>query len=104
MNKRTLLIFVAWGLCFGTALAVIAQRRELARLQAQQEQVTEPATDRTHSEIDDNKGSVSPGTLNDLDSRELLRLRSEVTRLNARKHELAEVAETHQRLSNQLES
>lgn len=47
---------------------------------------------------------MSPGTLNDVDSRELLRLRSEVTRLNARKRELAEVAETHQRLRNQLES
>jgi hypothetical protein len=105
MNKRTLLIFATWVLCLGTAWAVLAQRRELARLQAQKERVSEQVTrDQTHSKIDDSKVSVSPGTLSDVDSRELLRLRSEVTRLNARKRELAEVAETHQRLRDQLEN
>jgi hypothetical protein len=105
MNKRTLLIFLAWILCFGTAWAVLAQRRELVRLRAQREQLTEPATvNHTRSEIDDSKSSVSPGTLSDVDSRELLRLRSQITRLNARKRELADVVEIHQRLRGELDN
>jgi hypothetical protein len=101
MNKRTILILVSWILCFGTAWAVLAQRRELVRLRAEQEGAsgrTEPA----HSETDDNKASAVSDGLSDADSRELLRLRGEVTRLTARKNELADVAETHKRLGAEL--
>ena len=101
MNKRTILICLAWALCLGTGWAVLAQRRELVRLRAEQERATERA-EPAHSEMDDNKASANMEALTDADLRELLQLRSEVTRLNARKRELADVAETHQRLSAEL--
>jgi hypothetical protein len=103
MNKRTVLIFLAWALCLGTGWAVMAQRRELVRLRAQQERAAE-RVESAHSEIDDNKAPANTEALTDADSRELLRLRSEVTRLNARKRELADIVETNKRLGVELRS
>jgi hypothetical protein len=103
MNKRIFLIFLAWSLCFGAGWAVMAQRRELTRLRAEQEHAVVRAGP-AYSEIDDNKGSAETDAVADADSGELLRLRSEVTRLNARKRELAEVVKTHEHLRAQLAS
>ena len=103
MTQRTLLIFLAWALCLGTGWAVLAQRRELVRLRAEQGHAAEGAKP-APSEIEDNKASTNADTLNEEDTREVLRLRSEVTKLNARKRELAEVVEVHERLRGQLAS
>jgi hypothetical protein len=107
MNKRNLLIFLVWVLCFGAAWAVFAQRRELIRLRAQQEHAGEQATESVNynpSETKDSRIAINIDTLAEAESRELMRLRNEVTRLNARKRELAAVAETHQQLRAQLET
>src|SRR5215831_16960261 len=88
MTKRTFLIFLAWALCLGTGWAVLAQRRELIRLRAEQEHAAEPV-EPAHTETEDNKASAITDGFTEADSRELLRLRNEITRLNARKHELA---------------
>jgi hypothetical protein len=105
MNKRTVLILLAWALCLGTVFGVLLQRQELLGLRAQQEQMAANATQAPQaSPLSVNSREISKTDVPSTDSvsRELLRLRSEVTRLNARKRELAAVTEDGERLRAQL--
>lgn len=102
MSKRTILIGFSWILCAGSVLAVLTQQRQLAGLRAQQEQVpnevVQPAGVSSGVETTDGlKSSTAEG-----DAHELLQLRSEVTRLTARKRELAGVQAENESLRAQL--
>jgi hypothetical protein len=104
MRLRTVAIILALLVCAGSLWAVLTQRQQLAVLRAQQQAVSVPpaslgedpgaAQDKTPAD-DKSDGTVSE---------ELLRLRSQVTRLNARKRGLAGVAEENARLRVQLDS
>jgi hypothetical protein len=101
MTKRTLVTMLAWVFCLGTVLGVLLQRQELVGLRAQQGPVTSAAAHATatpSSMVDNDEWA--PGTVARAESvsHELLRMRSEVTRLNARKRELATAPEQAERL------
>ncbi len=107
MNKRNLLIIAAWVLCLGTVWAVFQQRTRLTRLQSEPQDSTEQPAVAASTTAPDAHGeppSSSLSPMSDDTSRELLRLRAEVTRLTARKRELAGVAETSEGLHAQLAS
>jgi hypothetical protein len=105
MNKRTILIFFSWILCAGTVFAVLSQRQALIALRAQIDQTPDRSLvlDRLATpSIAVGKEADNPAPLSEPDSHELLRLRSEVTRLTARKRELAAVSEEALQLRSQL--
>lgn len=105
MNSRNLLIAAAWLLCIGTVSAVLLTRSQLANLRTRQSNATQPAAaaNRPDSGLQtDFTASTSDASADS--SRELMQLRAEVTRLTARKRELANVGETSARLRAQLDS
>jgi len=104
MKKRTLVTTLAWVFCLGTVSGVLLQRQELLHLRADQGPVTStPAQSIAMSSSADDNGEGAPGTVAPAEavSPELLRLRNEVTRLNARKRELAGAPEEAERLRAQ---
>ena len=102
MNARPAVTACALIVCAGSVWAVLAQRQQLSTLRAERQAMV----------ITPDEGSAVPGerqsdTASQSDaahSEELLRLRNEVTRLNARKRGLAGVVEENERLKSQLES
>lgn len=99
MNVRNTLTILALALCLGTVYAVVAQRQQLVALRAQQSQeMAQPEKTAVVSQND----QPMPASSGDQSTGELLRLRSEVTRLTARKRELAGVNEEGERLRAQL--
>lgn len=106
MKIRLVLILLAMGACLGSVWAVLAQRQELAALRAQRDALTIPSADLTERAAANNPGNKTQSTapLNDPDSQELLRLRSEVTRLTASKRALSGIADENARLRGQLEN
>ena len=103
MSSRILLTSLAWALCLGTVWGVFHQRQEVLALRAQQLELARTAA--ASSQIP-SPAANNPETLQSSDSSvesELLQLRAEVTRLNARKRELSGVAEEAERLRAQLE-
>ena len=105
MNTRIVLILLAWALCIGTVWGIVRQRQELLSLRAQETQRALLARPPTESSVL-NGSDVSQDTVSSVESAspELLRLRREVTRLTARKRELASVSEETERLRAQLAS
>jgi hypothetical protein len=84
--------------CVGTVYAVMLQRQELRALQAQ------PSSEQTaQSSLNQSEDPKKTGSGTEASS-ELLRLRSEVTRLSARKRELAHVVQEAEQLRAQLAS
>ncbi len=99
MSLKSLLTFVAGLVCVGSVYAVVVQRQQLSQLLAERSTLTtQTETNATPSEED---GTITASPVAET-SPELLRLRSEVTRLTARKRELAGVAEEGERLRAQL--
>jgi hypothetical protein len=102
MNLRTTLTAGALIACLGSVWAVLAQRQQLATLQAEGRSLTSDREDNSAASTQgQSQTATQPSTAN---SEELLRLRDEVTRLNARKRGLAGVTQENERLKSQLES
>jgi hypothetical protein len=102
MNKRNSMIAAAWLLCLGTVSAVFVQRSQVAGLRARQAQLLSANSDAAQlPSSPDTAVSPDPAAAEG-SSRELLRLRAQVTRLTARKRELAGVVEENERLKAQL--
>ncbi len=106
MNKRQFITVLAAIVCVGSVWAVLVQRQQLVSLQVEQQERLQPA-----SAADDSPGSAPTAPTADAkdvgasaqsDSTELLRVRSEITRLTARKRELAGAAQEAERLRAQL--
>ncbi len=106
MNKRRFITVLAAIVCVGSVWAVVVQRQQLVSLRVEQQQRLQAA-----SAPDDSPASAPTApaaTANDANaadqsnSSELLRLRSEITRLTARKRELAGAAQESERLRTQL--
>jgi len=102
MNKRNLMIAAAWLLCLGTVSAVFVQRSQLAGLQARQAQSLSADSDAARLPSSPNAAVSPDSAATEASSRELLRLRAQVTRLTARKRELAGVVEERDGLKAQL--
>jgi hypothetical protein len=104
MNKRSLLITICWMLCAGTGFGVLMQRQQLIALRAQIDRslANSPATRREAQPLVADRQGGDRSSLAEEDFRELLRLRSEVTKLTARKRELATVSEDGEQLRAQL--
>jgi hypothetical protein len=100
MKIRIILTAVAVLACISSVLLVRAQRQELSRLEAERQS----RAAQLHSTTDAEPSSVSAaGETNPAEpSSELLRLRGEVTRLNARKRELSKVPDESERLNQGL--
>lgn len=99
MSGRQLIIASAFALCLGTGFAVIIQQHQLLSLRGQQAAAAAqtPAAPATSSD-DTSQAPVSQ----DDGLPELLKLRSEVTRLSARKRELSGVEAEAEQLKAQL--
>jgi hypothetical protein len=97
MTKRKWFISVAWLLCLSAVSAVLVQHSQLAALRASAA-VAEPGP----VSVEKSPSSLPAGSLSPEESRELLQLRGEVTRLTARKRELAGVRAEAERLNAQL--
>jgi hypothetical protein len=109
MNWRGLLSGLLVLVCLAAVWGVWSQQNQLARLRAEQQQVMAQVAAKTER-------SVSPGTSDTGDASsvtpppalvvtpELLRLRSEVTRLSERRRELAGERAENERLRAQLAS
>jgi hypothetical protein len=102
MNKRNLMITAAWLLCLGTVSAVFVQRSQLAGLRARQAQSLSVNSDAAQSPSSPDTAVPPDSAAVEDSSREVLRLRAQVTRLTARKRELAGVVEERERLKAQL--
>lgn len=102
MNLRTALTACALIACGGSVWAVLAQRQQLARLRAEGQ--TPRITTDDSSAVPNEGQSQAAGQPGSAYSEELLRLRDEVTRLNARKRGLAGVIQENKTLKSQLES
>jgi hypothetical protein len=105
MNKRTMLIVLSWILCVGTVLGVLMQRQELVAMRAQQEQIARNLARTSQGSelgVDNGSGANNTASLAETDSHELLQLRSEITKLTARKRELAAVPAEAEQLRAQL--
>jgi len=99
MSARNLLSILAFVLCLGTVYAVVVQRQQLLQLRAQRQlQVTQAEG----TVLVPQSSELAPTLSADDATPELLRLRSDVTRLTAKKRELAGVAEEGERLRTQL--
>ena len=101
MNARGAVTTCSLVICVGSVWAVFAQRQQIAIVRA----------GRQHFPITTDEGYAAPTAgqsqqkqSDSTNSEELLRLRSEVTRLNARKRELTGIVEENQRLRTQLEN
>jgi hypothetical protein len=99
MSSRSLVTFISILLCLGGLWAVLGQRQRIQTLRANQ---------RTLGSVEsqDTPTSIAPQApeepaLADAGQAELLRLRGQVTRLNARKRELASVVAENERLKTQ---
>src|SRR5256885_3248689 len=103
MNRRILLIATAWTLCLGTVSAVWFQHNQLGDLRARR-QPGGNATARIIRELPSfgDGAQTSSSSLSEDESREVLRLRAEVTRLTARKRELAGIPEISEQLHAQI--
>ena len=104
MTRRNLLIAAAWLLCIGTVSAVLLTRSHLADLRARQSSATQPVAAANPPESGPQADPSTTTDASDTSSRELMQLRAQVTRLTARKRELADVAETSARLRAQLDT
>src|SRR5437016_412548 len=107
MKTKRVLMSLAWGCCVVLVLGLVFQRQELLGLRTQQAQGAESTS--LITELSASAPVIEPGTESSnssaaSSSRELLRLRSEVTRLNARKRELAPVSQEAERLRARLAS
>jgi len=105
MNTRAFLVLLALAIGLGSVWAVLAQREELARLRSGQELLTTPSRTSTQDLAEQPAESKTPSAAlpDEADTRELMRLRSEVTRLSTLKRGLAGVAEENARLRGELE-
>jgi len=107
MNRRVLLIGFLLVVCLTTLWGVWAQRNQLADLRAEQQQLlaqqasNSPAS-LTTADAEAALSGTPPPTL--VVTPELLRLRSEVTRLTERRRELEGVRADNERLLAQLAS
>jgi hypothetical protein len=94
-------------ICLGTICGVLAQRRQLTALRAEQQlivsELATPAQDNSASAPEDS-GATTPAHAPSNVSPELLRLRSEVNRLTARVRTLAGVTNEHSLLLAQMAS
>ncbi|HZR16671.1 MAG TPA: hypothetical protein VFE51_05030 [Verrucomicrobiae bacterium] len=99
MTKRNWIIVATWLLCLSAISAVLVQRKQLAALRASTA-VVEPGP----ASLEKSSSAVYAGSLSPEESRELLQLRGEVTRLTARKRQLAGVAAESERLKAQLDA
>lgn len=107
MNARKLVTLSVWILSIVAVCGVLLQRQELTALQAQREQMprSETPTAQPPSVVPDGfAASQNTGSPAELVSSELLRLRSEITRLSARKRELGNVPEEGERLRARMAS
>ena len=102
MSKRTILIGFSWILCAGSVLAVLTQQRQLDGLRAQQEQVPNVAVQPVGVSSGGETVNGLQSSIVESDAHELLQLRSEVTKLTARKRELAGVQAENESLRAQL--
>jgi hypothetical protein len=91
MNKRTLLIVSAWVLCIGTVFGFVVQQRQLVVLRARTASRTDTLEHPLPGIAETAPATPAGDSLSDSESRELLQLRSEVTKLTAKKRELANV-------------
>lgn len=99
MKRSTLFSVLLTLVCAAALWGVFAQRRQLADLRAEQQQLLADASaEASHP------ASATPVTGVSSNSLELLRLRSEVTQLGQRKQALAGVTNENERLRAQLES
>jgi hypothetical protein len=107
MNRRVLLSGFLVVVCLMTLSGVWVQRKQLAGLRAEQQQLlTGMAANSSASPVTVDAGDAGSGTLPSTVAvtPELLRLRSEVTRLTERRGELAGVRVENERLRAQLAS
>lgn len=106
MNARTVIIVLSATVCAASLWAVAAQRQQLVSLRAQRQANVVPSTPEGQEALaSTNETAAQPtdssgGALTE----ELLKLRSEVTRLSARKRALTGVAEENARLQAELAS
>src|SRR5690242_21203894 len=101
MNARTALTASATIICLSSVWAVLAQRQQLAAMRANSHAIAIPMAE---SDPVASGNPSQPGSEGEVtNSEELLRLRNEVTRLSARKDELAGVVNENERLKSELE-
>jgi len=104
MTPRNLLILAAWLVCLGSVSAVLFGRSQINDLRTTGSKGVQLSSSAAVLPDTDTLGRPSStnvdASLNT--SRELMQLRAEVTRLTARKRELANVVETSTRLRAQL--
>lgn len=106
MNRRVLLSGLLVLVCVATLWGIWSQQNQLADLRAEGQQIQAQLAGRADSSASTGvadiggAGSVAPPTL--AVTPELLRLRSEVTRLTERRRELAGVRADNERLRAQL--
>ena len=98
MKARNLATALAWLVALGAVAAVLVQRSQIAALRTDSAQTPGPRTDASTGA----QGETPSVQDTDAESRELLQLRSEVTRLTARKRELADVGRESESLQAQL--
>jgi hypothetical protein len=91
MNKRTLLMVSAWALCIGTVFGLVVEQRQLVALRARSASQTDTLEHPSPGIAETAPATPADDSLSDSESRELLQLRSEVTKLTAKKRELANV-------------
>jgi len=106
MSKRLLIIVLACAACLGTVWALVRQGQQLSGLREQQQELAAP---RDSANADSSAAPIQAGSGGDGSiaatgsaAAELLRLRGEVTRLNARKRELSSEVAEGDRLRAQL--
>jgi hypothetical protein len=99
MNTRTVVAALAWFLAAVAFCGVLLQREELMALRAQREQTVRGEASAAQFPVNNDLNTSLPA---ESVSPELLRLRREVTRLSARKRELASVTEDAERLRARL--
>ena len=107
MNRRVLLIGFLLVVCLTTLWAVWGQRNQLAGLRAEQQQLLAQMAAKSSASPDiPEAGAASSETASSTlaVTPELLRLRSEVTRLTERRRELASVRAENERLRAQFSS
>ena len=105
MNAKRAATLFCWALSIAAVCAVLLQRQQLIALQAQREQIAHNESLQVQTAPHDPNGvaaSQSSRASTESVSPEVLRLRSEITRLNARKRELANVTEEGEGLRARL--